>query len=44
MHIFEEPKIDCHAHVIDPVNFPYGKNVVYRPSARKSAPPRNCAR
>ena len=35
MHIFEEPKIDCHAHVIDPVNFPYGKNVVYRPSAQE---------
>src|SRR4029078_3472939 len=34
-HIFEEPKIDCHAHVIDPVNFPYGKNVVYRPSAQE---------
>ena len=35
MHIFEEPKIDCHAHVIDPVNFPYGKNAVYRPSAQE---------
>ena len=35
MHIFDEPKIDCHAHVIDPVNFPYGKNVVYRPSAQE---------
>jgi predicted TIM-barrel fold metal-dependent hydrolase len=35
MHIFDEPKIDCHAHVIDPVNFPYGKTVVYRPSAQE---------
>jgi predicted TIM-barrel fold metal-dependent hydrolase len=35
MHIFDEPKIDCHAHVIDPVNFPYGKNVVYKPSAQE---------
>src|SRR4026207_1756660 len=34
-HIFEEPKIDCHAHVIDPINFPYGKNVIYRPSAQE---------
>jgi predicted TIM-barrel fold metal-dependent hydrolase len=35
MHIFDEPKIDCHVHVIDPVNFPYGKNVIYRPSAQE---------
>jgi predicted TIM-barrel fold metal-dependent hydrolase len=35
MHIFDEPKIDCHAHVIDPVNFPFGKNVVYRPTAQE---------
>ena len=35
MHIFDEPKIDCHAHVIDPANFPFGKNVVYRPSAQE---------
>jgi len=35
MLIFDELKIDCHAHVIDPVNFPYGKNVVYRPSAQE---------
>ena len=31
MHIFEEPKIDCHAHVIDPTNFPYSKDVAYKP-------------
>ena len=35
MHIFDEPKIDSHVHVIDPVNFPYGKNVVYRPSTQE---------
>ena len=30
MHIFDEPKIDCHAHVIDPAHFPYGKNIAYK--------------
>ena len=35
MHIFDEPKIDCHVHVIDPANFPYGKNVIYRPSGQE---------
>jgi predicted TIM-barrel fold metal-dependent hydrolase len=32
MSIFTEPKIDCHTHVIDPVNFPYGKDIAYKPS------------
>jgi predicted TIM-barrel fold metal-dependent hydrolase len=32
MNIFNEPKIDCHTHVIDPVNFPYGKDIAYKPS------------
>jgi len=32
MHIFDEPKVDCHAHVIDPANFPYGKDVAYKPA------------
>lgn len=31
MHIFDEPKIDCHIHVIDPTNFPYGEDVAYKP-------------
>jgi predicted TIM-barrel fold metal-dependent hydrolase len=35
MHIFEEPKIDCHAHVIDPANFPYNKAVAYKPSGQE---------
>jgi predicted TIM-barrel fold metal-dependent hydrolase len=35
MNIFEEPKVDCHAHVIDPANFPYGKDVAYRPSGQE---------
>src|SRR5476649_74481 len=32
MSIFKEPKIDCHTHVIDPINFPYGKDIEYKPS------------
>jgi predicted TIM-barrel fold metal-dependent hydrolase len=35
MHIFEEPKIDCHAHVLDPANFPYGKDIAYKPSGQE---------
>jgi predicted TIM-barrel fold metal-dependent hydrolase len=35
MHIFDEPKIDCHAHVIDPVNFPYGKDIAYKPAGQE---------
>lgn len=35
MHIFDEPKIDCHAHVIDPANFPYNKDVAYKPAGQE---------
>jgi predicted TIM-barrel fold metal-dependent hydrolase len=35
MHLFDEPRIDCHVHVIDPANFPYGQHVVYHPSAQE---------
>ena len=35
MNIFDEPKIDCHAHVIDPANFPYSKDVVYQPAGQE---------
>jgi predicted TIM-barrel fold metal-dependent hydrolase len=35
MHIFDEPKIDCHAHVIDPAHFPYGKNIAYKPAGQE---------
>jgi predicted TIM-barrel fold metal-dependent hydrolase len=31
MSIFDEPKIDCHAHVLDPPNFPYGESIAYKP-------------
>ena len=35
MNIFEEPKIDCHAHVLDPANFPYGKDIAYKPARQE---------
>jgi len=35
MHFFDEPKIDCHAHVFDPLNFPYGDNIAYKPSGQE---------
>lgn len=35
MSIFEEPKIDCHNHVLDPVRFPYAGDVAYRPSGQE---------
>jgi predicted TIM-barrel fold metal-dependent hydrolase len=35
MHIFDEPKIDCHAHVFDPAKFPYGKDIAYKPSGQE---------
>lgn len=35
MNIFAEPKIDCHAHVLDPANFPYGENIAYKPTGQE---------
>src|SRR6476659_1849504 len=35
MGIFNEPKIDCHAHVLDPVRFPYGEEIEYKPSGQE---------
>lgn len=35
MSIFEEPKIDCHTHVLDPANFPYGEDIKYKPSGQE---------
>ena len=31
MSIFEEPKIDCHVHVLDPARFPYRADTHYAP-------------
>jgi predicted TIM-barrel fold metal-dependent hydrolase len=33
--ILEEPKIDCHVHVLDPARFPYGANTHYRPMGQE---------
>lgn len=35
MSIFDEPKIDCHAHVLDPARFPYEADTPYRPSGQE---------
>jgi predicted TIM-barrel fold metal-dependent hydrolase len=35
MHIFDEPKVDCHAHVIDPAHFPYGEDIAYKPAGQE---------
>lgn len=37
MTIFDEPKIDCHNHIFDPVRFPYIDNAVYRPAGQEIA-------
>ena len=39
MSIFKEPKIDCHAHVFDPVAFPYGNDIDYKPSGQEIGTP-----
>jgi len=35
MSIFNEPKIDCHNHIFDPVRFPYRPDTHYRPSGQE---------
>src|SRR5690606_7325267 len=35
MGIFDERKIDCHAHVLDPVRFPFAADTMYRPSGQE---------
>jgi predicted TIM-barrel fold metal-dependent hydrolase len=39
MSIFSEPKIDCHAHALDPVRFPYGSDAAYKPSGQEVGTP-----
>jgi predicted TIM-barrel fold metal-dependent hydrolase len=39
MSLFGEPKIDCHAHVLDPLRFPYGKDIPYHPSGQEIGTP-----
>ena len=35
MSIFDEPKIDCHNHIFDPVRFPYRPDTHYRPAGQE---------
>jgi predicted TIM-barrel fold metal-dependent hydrolase len=37
--IFEEPKIDCHAHVLDPARFPYRADTHYAPMGQEIGTP-----
>ena len=43
LRIFEEPKIDCHVHVLDPARFPYGANTHYRPMGQEMGTPAQLA-
>lgn len=38
MSLFDEPKIDCHCHVLDPARFPYAADVAYRPAGQEIGP------
>ena len=33
--IYDEPKIDCHNHVFDPIRFPYADDAYYLPSGQE---------
>jgi len=37
MSIFEERKVDCHIHVLDPARFPYERDTPYRPMGQEQA-------
>jgi predicted TIM-barrel fold metal-dependent hydrolase len=36
MNIYDEPKIDCHNHIFDPVGFPYALGVHYHPAGQET--------
>jgi len=38
MSLFNEAKIDCHCHVLDPARFAYAPDVAYRPAGQEVAP------
>ena len=38
MSVFDEPKVDCHCHLLDPARFPYAPDVAYRPAGQEVAP------
>jgi len=37
MSVFDEPKIDCHCHLLDPARFPYAADTPYRPAGGEIA-------
>lgn len=39
VRIFEEPKIDCHVHVLDPARFPYRADTHYAPAGQEIGTP-----
>ena len=39
MIAFDEPKIDCHVHVLEPAVFPYGKDIEYKPAGQEIGTP-----
>jgi predicted TIM-barrel fold metal-dependent hydrolase len=41
--IFDEPKIDCHVHVLDPARYPYGASTHYRPMGQEMGTPAQLA-
>lgn len=42
--IFDEPKIDCHVHVLDPARFPYRADTHYAPMGQELGTPAQLAR
>jgi len=38
MSVFDESKVDCHCHVLDPARFPYATDVAYRPTGQEIGP------
>jgi predicted TIM-barrel fold metal-dependent hydrolase len=37
MSVFDEPKIDCHCHLLDPARYPYGAGNPYQPAGQEIA-------
>ncbi len=35
VNVFDEPKVDCHCHVLDPARFAYAPDVAYRPAGQE---------
>ncbi len=37
MSLFDEPKIDCHCHILDPARFAYTADTPFRPAGGEIA-------